>query len=191
MNSLITKRNKTIFTTIKVLMNNSIFKVYTDGACTNNGKSNAKCSIGIHFPETNFKQIPDVSKFLNVSKSSNNVAELTAIKEALEIIREHKILSQVNLYTDSMYSKNTIEKWYPSWVKQNIVHKKKNSELITELYKVYSAVNEHNNINLVYIKAHTGFQDEDSIGNSIADELATNALKKFDFKTNDIKKYFK
>jgi hypothetical protein len=89
-----------------------------------------------------------------------------------------------------MYSKNTIEKWYPSWVKQNIVHKKKNSELITELYKVYSAVNEHNNINLVYIKAHTGFQDEDSIGNSIADEHATNALK-FDFKTNDIKKYFK
>ena len=188
MNTLII-RNKTIFT-IKVSMNNSIFKVYTDGACTNNGKSNAKCSIGIHFPETNFKQIPDVSKFLNVSKSSNNVAELTAIKEALEIIREHKILSQVNLYTDSMYSKNTIEKWYPSWVKQNIVHKKKNSELITELYKVYSAVNEHNNINLVYIKAHTGFQDEDSIGNSIADELATKALK-FENKTNDIKKYFK
>jgi ribonuclease HI len=189
--TFISKRNKTIFTTIKVSMNNSILKVYTDGACTNNGKSNAKCSIGIHFPETNFKQIPDVSKFLNVSKSSNNVAELTAIKAALEIIREYKILSQVNLYTDSMYSKNTIEKWYPSWVKQNIVHKKKNSELITELYKVYSAVNEHNNINLVYIKAHTGFQDEDSIGNSIADELATNALKKFDFKTNDIKKYFK
>ena len=74
MNTLII-RNKTIFT-IKVSMNNSIFKVYTDGACTNNGKSNAKCSIGIHFPETNFKQIPDVSKFLNVSKSSNNVLVL-------------------------------------------------------------------------------------------------------------------
>ena len=188
--TFISKRNKTIFTTIKVSMNNSIFKVYTDGACTNNGYPNAKCAIGIHFPETNFKQIPDVSKFLDVPKASNNVAELTAIKEALEIIRKHNILSQVNLYTDSMYSKNTIEKWYPSWVKQNIVHKKKNSELITELYKVYSAVNEHNNINLVYIKAHTGFQDEDSIGNSIADELATKALK-FENKTNDIKKYFK
>ena len=190
MNSLITKRNKTIFTIIKISMNNSIFKVYTDGACINNGKSNAKCSIGIHFPKNNFKQIPDISKLLNVQKASNNVAELTAIKDALEIIREHKILSQVNLYTDSMYSKNTIEKWYPSWVKQNIVHKKKNSKLITELYKVYSAVNEHNNINLVYIKAHTGFQDEDSIGNSIADELATKALK-FENKTNDIRNYFK
>ena len=59
MNTLII-RNKTIFTTIKISMNNSIFKVYTDGACTNNGYPNAKCAIGIHFPENNFKQIPDV-----------------------------------------------------------------------------------------------------------------------------------
>ena len=30
-------------------------------------------------------QIPDVSKFLDVPKASNNVAELTAIKNALEM----------------------------------------------------------------------------------------------------------
>ena len=89
-----------------------------------------------------------------------------------------------------MYSKNTIEKWYPSWVKQNIVYKKKNNELITELYDIYSSLNDHNNINLIYIKAHTGYQDEDSIGNSIADELASKALK-FENKTGDIRNYFK
>ena len=181
---------KSLFNNIKMSMCSSVFKVYTDGACINNGKINAKCSIGIHFPQTNFKQISDVSKFLNVKKASNNVAELTAIKESLEIIKEHKIISKVNIYTDSMYSKNTIEKWYPSWVKQNIVHKKKNNELIKELYDIYSSLNDHNNINLIYIKAHTGFQDEDSIGNSIADELATKALK-FENKTGDIRNYFK
>mgnify|MGYP005666931505 CR=1 FL=1 len=42
-----------------------------------------------------------------------------------------------------------------------------------------------------YIEAHTGFNDEDSIGNAKADELATSALKNFDLKPNDITKYFK
>ena len=119
-------RKKTIFTNIKVRMNNPVFKVYTDGACTNNGKPNAKCAIGVHFPKTNFIQLNDVSKFLHVKKSTNNVAELTAIFESLKIIKENKILgssSGINIFTDSMYSNNTLEKWYPSWVKQNIVKK--------------------------------------------------------------------
>ena len=32
-----------------------------------------------------------------------------------------------------MYSKNCIEKWYPNWVKKNIVHTKKNYKLISEI----------------------------------------------------------
>lgn len=192
LNSL--RRNKTIFTNIKVSMDNPVFKVYTDGACTNNGKPNAKCAIGIHFPSTNFIQLNDISKSLNVKKSSNNVAELTAIYESLKVIKENNIISSskgIHIFTDSMYSKNTLEKWYPNWVKQNIVKKKQNNELIKEIYELYSSLNEHNMITLRYIKAHTGLQDEDSIGNAIADELATSALKNFDLKPNDITKYFK
>ena len=186
-------REKTLYTNIKVRMNNSVFKIYTDGACTNNGKPNAKCAIGVHFPKTNFIQLNDVSQFLHVKKSTNNIAELTAIFETLKIIKENKIMcsaSGINIFTDSMYSKNTLEKWYPSWVKQNIVKKKKNHELITEIYDLYSSLNDHNMIQLRYIKAHTGYNDEDSIGNAKADELATSALKKFEIKPNDITKYF-
>ena len=29
------------------------FIIYTDGACINNGRKNAKCSIGIHFSNKN------------------------------------------------------------------------------------------------------------------------------------------
>ena len=181
---------KKSFHNIKYSMNNSIFKVYTDGACINNGYPNAKCSIGIHFSPNNFILLNDVSEYLNVDKASNNVAELTAIKKSLEIIKENKIISPITIYTDSMYSKNCIEKWYPSWVKKNILHTKKNSELIKELYDLYSSLNEHNAIKLNYIKAHTGLQDEDSIGNEIADKLATEALNKFELKPNDIRKYF-
>ena len=177
-------RKKTIFTNIKVRMNNPVFKIYTDGACTNNGKPNAKCAIGIHFPKTNFIQLNDISKFLHVKKSTNNIAEL----------KENKIMwsssGGINIFTDSMYSKNTLEKWYPCWVKLNIVKEKKNHELITEIYDLYSSLNDHNMIQLRYIKAHTGNNDEDSIGNAKADELATSALKKFEIKPNDITKYF-
>lgn len=181
---------KYLFTNIKIKMNYPTFKVYTDGACINNGYSNAKCSIGIHFPKTNFIQLNDISEFLDVKKSSNNVAELTAIKKSLEIIKENNIITPINIYTDSMYSKNCIEKWYPNWVKKNIVHTKKNYKLISEIFDIYSSLNEHNNIKLIYIKAHTGLQDEDSIGNEIADKLATDALNKCELKPNDIRKYF-
>ena len=46
-----------------------------------------------------------------------------------EIIKEHNIICSskgIHIFTDSMYSKNTLVKWYPSWVKQNIVKKKIN-----------------------------------------------------------------
>ena len=32
---------------------NKYFTIYTDGACSNNGRKGAKCSIGIHFSENN------------------------------------------------------------------------------------------------------------------------------------------
>ena len=44
------------------------------------------------FPNTNFIQLKDISEFLDVKKSSNNVAELTAIKKTLEIIKENKVI---------------------------------------------------------------------------------------------------
>ena len=46
------------------------------------------------------------------------------------------------------------------------------------------------NVSLIHIRAHTGLNDEHSLGNDNADQLATFALK-FENKPNDITKYFK
>ena len=70
-------------------INTDKFIVYTDGACPNNGNSKARSSIGVHFSEKNSIKIEDVSKLLNVPNPTNNVAELTAIKEALLSIEEY------------------------------------------------------------------------------------------------------
>ena len=172
-------RNKTIFVNLMAKSDPAIFKIYTDGGCLNNGKKNAICSIGIHFPERNLYPILDVSKVLDVEKASNNVAELTAIKEALEIYSNEDIKIPLNIYSDSKYSMNCITQWYPNWKKKGIVETKKNHELITDIVNIYQEMNKKTEVNFKYVEAHTGKNDEDSIGNSIADQLASQALKEY------------
>ena len=171
-------RNKTIFVNLMATVP-SQFNIYTDGGCLNNGKKNAICSIGIHFPERNLYPILDVSKVLDVEKASNNVAELTAIKEALEIYSNEDIKIPLNIYSDSKYSMNCITQWYPNWKKKGIVETKKNHELITDIVNIYQEMNKKTEVNFKYVEAHTGKNDEDSIGNSIADQLASQALKEY------------
>ena len=167
-------------------METNKFIIYTDGACIHNGKINAKCSIGIHFSENNSIQLKDISRKLNVPKATNNIAELTAILEALKSVNENKIYCHIVIYSDSEYCINILKNWYPNWFKKGIVEKKKNHKLITELYNLYKQMN----VSLIHIRAHTGLNDEHSLGNEKADQLATFALK-FENKPNDILKYFK
>jgi len=164
------------------------FIVYTDGACTNNGRKNARSSIGVYFSDNNLFKIDSFSRVLNVPKHTNNIAELTAIKESLKLIyinNVDKINYPINIYTDSEYSLNVITKWYPNWSdKQKST--KQNIPLIKEIYELCIKLNPQ----IIHIKAHTGNDDEHSLGNAVADQLATNALKKFENKTEDIAKYF-
>ena len=57
-------------------MNNIV--VYTDGACSNNGKKNAKCSIGIHFSDNNtIKTLEKSRVFLFIFVSTNKKQNVT------------------------------------------------------------------------------------------------------------------
>ena len=53
-------------------------------ACINNGKPMQNAPLEFIFPENNIFKLKDISKVLQVQKHSNNVAELTAIHEALK-----------------------------------------------------------------------------------------------------------
>ena len=161
------------------------FIIYTDGACINNGRKNAKCSIGIHFSNKNKYKINDVSEILKVPTSTNNIAELTAIKTSLELVKAHNIDTPIYLYSDSEYSLNVLEKWYPTWTDTQ-KKTKKNIPLIDKTYKLYKELNP----TMTHVRSHTGNTDEHSLGNDKADKLATGALKKFENKTEDISKYF-
>ena len=160
-------------TTLDNSNNNTIFNninIYTDGACINNGKKNAKAGIGIYISD-DFT----ISEKL-IGLPTNQRAELYAILKALLVI---DILNykNINIYTDSMYSINCITKWVKGWKKNGWKDSKKkdvkNKDLIDNIDKIYS---KYNHIHFNHVEAHTNKTDIHSIGNDKADKLARNSL---------------
>ena len=111
--------------------------------------------------------------------------KLTAINKSLTLIKQNDIKLPVHLYTDSEYSLNVLTKWYPNWSEKQ-KKTKKNISLIKETYDLCMDINPK----IHHIKAHTNLEDEHSLGNAIADQLANDALDKFEKDNKGILKYF-
>ena len=144
--------------------------IYTDGACINNGKKNAKAGIGIYISDNQM-----ISERIT-GHQTNQRAELFAILKTLKILNigDYNI---VNIYTDSQYSINCITKWIHGWLKNNWLDSKKklvkNRDIIEQIYNIKK---NYNNIIFHHIYSHTNKTDIHSIGNSKADKLARDSL---------------
>ena len=76
-------------------------KVYTDGACSNNGKPDARAGYGVWFGEDDPRNASEPFDGLQ----TNNRAELLAIVKALSILREDiENGVPVRIFSDSSYS---------------------------------------------------------------------------------------
>ena len=137
-----------------------------------NGKVNAKAGIGIHYSDNNKIQLNDISLALDIVNPTNNKAELKAIEKSLKDCLLNKI-DKITIYTDSQYSINCITKWYPDWVKKNDFANKKNLDILNNINHIIQTLD----VELIHVKAHTSLTDKHSIGNSMADRLATQCLK--------------
>ena len=85
----------------KPLSNNEPINIYTDGACSNNGRPDARAGFGIWFKEGDSRNTSE--SFTGIQ--TNNRAELLAIIRALTIMREEIEQGQkINIYSDSSYS---------------------------------------------------------------------------------------
>ena len=90
--------------------------VFTDGACTCNGKTQAtRGGYGIYFPN---KEMQDISREFTHKPITNQRAELYAIYKTLKITKNLSYKS-LTIYTDSEYSINCITKWLSGWKKKN------------------------------------------------------------------------
>ena len=148
-----------------------MMNVFTDGACSNNGKQNAKAGIGVFFEENDPR---NVSRRVD-GKQTNNTAELTAIVVVFDILREDiEQGKNIVIHSDSEYSINCMTKWGVKWAQDNWSKKTiKNLELVKEGYELFQ---QFPNVSISHVKAHTESMDPLSVGNRGADRLANESI---------------
>jgi ribonuclease HI len=145
------------------------YYVYTDGACTGNGKPHAKAGMGIYFGDNDPRNVSECV----IGKQTNNTAELGAIIKLYDIIKDD-ILSnkQIGIVTDSVYAIRCVtsygKKCSLDWNKEI-----PNKEMVKQAYELYK---DKLNVHFIHIIAHTKNTDVHSIGNKNADFLATQSI---------------
>ena len=128
-----------------------IIHIFTDGASSGNpGPS----GIGVFFRYGEHER--EISRF--IGEGTNNIAELTAIRVALEEVKKPEL--PVRIYTDSSYALGLLAKGWKA---------KANEELITA---IRSLMTRFKSLAFVKVKGHAGFDE-----NEKADHLATSAIK--------------
>ena len=149
---------------------NPDYYVYTDGACSNNGKDNALAGIGIFFGINDNRNI---SKKIE-GKQTNNAAELSAIIETYHII-ENDILNgkKIAIVSDSEYVIKCVSSYGEKCYKKCWNVDIPNKDLVKIAYEMYK---DKLNIQFIHIKAHTNNTDIHSFGNDNADKLANIAI---------------
>lgn len=141
----------------------SVIKIYTDGACSVNPGPGGWGAVLIY--KEHQKKISG-----SEANSTNNRMELRAVIEALKAIKKK---AKILVYTDSKYVQDGITKWIFAWKKNGwkTANKKavKNSELWQELDEEVAK----QEIEWIWVKGHNGDHF-----NEIADKLAREASLK-------------
>jgi len=142
-------------------MINKLIYIYTDGACRGNPGPGG---WGALLECENYKK--EIKGFSQLT--TNNIMELTAVIEALKLVKNS---SSIMITTDSTYVKNGINDWIHNWKAKGwrTANKKpvKNKELWQELDNLCS----QHKIDWEWVRGHTGHP-----GNEKADQLANEAI---------------
>lgn len=151
----------------------STIRVYTDGACSNNGGPGARAGIGVFFGEGDPRNYSGRIE----GKQTNNTAELGALLYVSQILgSEIAAGRQVEIYSDSQYALRCCTT-YGAKLKAKGWRKGKkpvaNLELVKRAYNAYEGLV---NVAFHYVPAHTGRDDPHSVGNDGADRLANQAI---------------
>ncbi|WP_372368387.1 RNase H family protein [Candidatus Uabimicrobium sp. HlEnr_7] len=126
-------------------------EIYTDGACTGNP---GPAGIGVFFSYGAHKK--EISEY--IGHATNNIAELKAIKKALESLKNNQ--HPVTIFTDSQYALSVLNGAYKA---------KKNKELIKSIQEI---MKNFKYLQMKKVAGHAGIP-----GNEKADQLAVAAIE--------------
>jgi ribonuclease HI len=152
-------------------------EAYTDGACSKNGKKDAQASWAFYFPE--HKSISKAARVPENQTQTNQRGELMAISEAVKAAEIAFPVddTELKIYTDSMYSKNCLTTWLPSWVRNKWKTSQGGDVMHRDLIEdTANRLSRFKSFNVSYVKAHTGGSDEESRNNHIVDRMASNII---------------
>lgn len=149
--------------------------VFTDGACSSNGKACAKGGYSTVWPS--HPEYDGGWKLEDGFTPTNNRAEFMGLIKSFEIAdlidpEKKRIL---DVYTDSMFMIHCITKWIDGW-KRNGFKKADgkpvlNQDLLVQIDKLRFS----RRLVLNHVRAHTKNTDWKTINNAKADELARQA----------------
>ena len=151
-------------------------RVFTDGACSSNGKPGAKAGYAVWFPE--HKSISMSQKVPESHPQTNQRAEMAAIHQATLILEENGFHDEdIVVYTDSDYSINCLTKWITGWVSRgwktaegrDVLHR----DLIEDTSKRLAKFKSYR---FVHVRSHTGGEDDLSRNNDIVDRMARGTI---------------
>jgi ribonuclease HI len=151
--------------------------MFTDGACKSNGKYGALASYAYYFPEN--KEWSGKSKISSDEPQTNQRGELKAIYEGLKKLSENVVTkeTEVQIFTDSIYSRNCLTSWIKNWMKNNWMTSAGKPVLHKDLIQgSYDMLLNFKAYIITYVKAHTGKKDDLSINNDIVDKMAVSEL---------------
>lgn len=155
-------------------------RVTADGACSRNGKVDSKAGIGICFAPDSANNISEPIQHEKFPPS-NNLAELTAVKIALEILLVNKV-KKVKMFTDSSYVTKALNDTVKKW-KENRWRNSKNKPVVhREIFEEildFSDKFEAIEIRHVFARKH-------EFTNIIADQLAKKAVYTDDHRVKKI-----
>ena len=136
--------------------------IYTDGACSGNPGPGGWGSILMY--KENVKEISGALK-----DTTNNVMELTAVIEALKLL---KFKCNVKLYSDSAYVVNAFnQKWIYGWMKNGWKNSNKEPVKNKELWEELYSLTKIHSVEFIKVKGHA-----DNKYNNRCDEMARNAI---------------
>lgn len=144
--------------------------IYTDGACTSNGKPDAKGGFGVLVLDDDGNFIDCHQEFCE--GTTNNREEIKAILWAYLKYGSTGIWTPPIVYSDSAYCVNTFTIWMDAWEHNGWLKSDNTEPLNLDLIKAYYEYRRRGYyIDLKKVKGHAGIKE-----NEIVDGLATGRL---------------
>ena len=138
--------------------------IYTDGACKGNPGAGGWSAILVFGGK-------EKELFGGEKVTTNNRMELTAAIEGLNALKEP---CNVNLYSDSQYLVNAINKgWLESWKKKGWRKADKSAVLNDDLWKTLDELLNVHKVEFIWVRGHDGHAY-----NERCDELASGYAEK-------------